>query len=498
MIDLHNDALLELPPEKLLPYLRQIKKQGVDEVWLSVWTTELNDPLAVIAAKKIILDKIKNNPKYPLCRLHIEDAWFLTMENVECLVALHPHSVGLTWNYANNLAGGAHSHQGITPLGYKIIEYLESAGIQIDTAHLNRRSFWQFARFTTRQMICTHTALNAICRHRRNLTNRQIHAIIQSGGCIGLALVPEFLTRAPISCGCYDITNHIDYFKKHFSAATMHWGCDFFGTENLPAGIKNYLDLAQLLNTQIVGYSVLKKPILAYQIGNPNAKNRLLITAGMHAREWITSLALQTWLQQHKNIPNNWCIAAIPYCNPDGTTLATRGCKHLPRRRQKFLCRINQSNDFSLWKANIRAVDLNVNFDAGWGQSQTNITTPAPANYIGRKPHSEPENRALLRFIKKFQPTISLALHSKGNIIYYSRQEDEANAATLSHITNFPAILSAKSFGGLTDYLALHHNIPSFTIELGDDKLEHPIQRKYLTSIVPQLTQIIDYFLTGE
>ncbi len=498
MIDLHNDALLELPPKKLLPYLRQIKKQGVDEVWLSVWTTELDDPLAVIAAKKAILDKIRNNPRYPLCRLHIEDAWFLTMENIEHLVALHPHSVGLTWNHANELAGGAHSRAGITSLGYQIIEYLENADIQIDTAHLNRRSFWQFTRVTKRPIICTHTAINAVCRHPRNLTNRQIRTIIQSGGFMGLALVPQFLTHNTIYCGCYDIINHIIYYQRHFSATPLHFGSDFFGTENLPAGVQNYTDIAHLLDSQILGYSVLKHPIIAYQMGNPNAKNRLLITAGMHAREWITSLALQKWLQNHKTTPNNWCITAIPYCNPDGTTLATRGNQHLPHHRRKFLNRINQSTDFSLWKANIRAVDLNVNFDVGWGQGKANITTPAPANYIGPKPHSEPENRALLRFIKKFQPTVSLALHSKGNLIYYSRQEDEIIATALSHKTEFPAILSVGSFGGLTDYLALCLKIPSFTIELGDDKLNHPITRKHLPHITPKLTQIIDYFLTGE
>ncbi|MBQ7973609.1 MAG: hypothetical protein IJ295_01475, partial [Clostridia bacterium] len=115
----------------------------------------------------------------------------------------------------------------------------------------------------------------------------------------------------------------------------------------------------------------------------------------------------------------------------------------------------------------------------------------------GPTPHSETENHALLRLIKKFRPTASLALHSKGNIIYYSRSEDQHTAQKLSELTEFPAILSSTSFGGLTDYLALHHQIPSFTIELGDDNLKHPITAEHLPSIMPKLTQIINYFLTG-
>lgn len=499
MIDLHNDALLALPPKELFSYLRKAKKQGVEEIWLSIWTTELNDPITTITEKSTLLTKIQNNPQYPVCRLHIEDAWFLTLDNIKQLLELKPHSVGLTWNHANALAGGAHSRGKITPLGYKIIECLESAGIQIDTAHLNRRSFWQFCKVTTRHLICTHTALNAVRHHPRNLTNQQIRTIIKSGGYIGLALVPKFLTHTTTCCSIYDLLKHIFYYKKHFPNSTLHWGTDFYGTDFLPDTIKNYHDIIHFFNTEIIGFSVLHQPIIAYQIGNNNAPHRLLITAGMHAREWISSLAIQTWLKEHLFVPPNVCIKIIPCCNPDGSKLATNAKLNLSKQRMKFLAKTNhQSRDFSLWKANIRAVDLNVNFDIKWGQGANNIKQHAPANFIGKKPNSEPENRALLKLIQTFNPTASLALHSKGNVIYYSRDEDQSIAQKLSSISDLPAIKSTKSFGGLTDYLALKNNIPSFTIELGDEKISHPIGPEHLPSIMPYLNQIIDYFLTGE
>ncbi|MCM1403975.1 MAG: membrane dipeptidase [Prevotella sp.] len=499
MVDLHNDALLALPPEQLLPYLRQAKCAGVDEIWLSVWTTELGHPLTVIAEKKALLDTLANDPQYPICRLHVEDAWFLSTDNIDDLLVLHPHSVGLTWNDANPLAGGAHSRNGITPLGYQMIQRLEAAGVQIDTAHLNRRSFWQFAHVTTRPLICTHTAMHAVHRHARNLNNRQIRAIINSGGYIGIALVPKFLTKTTTSCGIYDLVKHISYFKRHFDGTALRWGTDFYGTEQLPDGINDYRDIRYLLQAQIIGYSVLRQPMLAYQIGRTTAPRRLLITAGMHAREWIGTLALQTWLKQPPTPPDDLCIMMVPCCNPDGVRLATTGCTHLPRRRQKFLIHVNhRSQDFSLWKANLHAVDLNVNFDAGWGQGRTNLTTTAPANYIGPEPHSEPENRALLRLIKNFHPTASIALHSKGKVIYYSRTEDQATAECLAKLTQFQAVLSTGSYGGLTDYLALRHGIPSFTVELGDDALAHPLGSEHLPAIMPSVNQIINYFFTGE
>lgn len=499
MIDLHNDALLELPCEQLLPYLRQAKAFGCNEIWLSVWTTELNKPLSIIAEKKKILDQIAGNPTYPICHLHIEDAWFLTPDNIQQLIALKPHSVGLTWNATNCLAGGSESHQGITAWGYQAIKQLEFAGIQIDTAHLNRRSFWQFVRVTSRPLICTHTAFARVHRHQRNLTHRQIQTIVNSGGMIGLALVPKFLTKNTLSCTVYDLIKHITYFKRHFPLTNLNWGTDFYGTDLLPKNINGYRDIIHLLSVQIIGYSVLHHPILAYQIGKIDAPRRLLITAGMHAREWIGSLALQTWLIQHPILPNDLCLTAVVCCNPDGVNLARAQLKRLSRRRQKFLLETNNgSKNFSQWKANIRAVDLNVNFDYGWGHGINNLTHEAPANYIGPEPHSEPENRALLRLIQQFQPTASLALHTKGNLIYYSRLEDQLTAEHLAHITNFQAKLSVNSYGGLTDYLALRCKIPSFTIELGADKLKHPIKEKHLPTIMPTLNQILDYFLTGE
>lgn len=495
MIDLHNDALLELPEDELLPYLQQAKQEGLDEVWLSVWTTRLSHPLQTIKNKQALLQQIAGDANYPLCHLHVEDAWFLTPENLGEFIAIHPESVGLTWNSANRLAGGAYSHAGITAFGRTVIKHLEAAGIQIDTAHLNQRSFWQFADITTRPMLCTHTACDAIRHHPRNLTDRQIAKILATGGKVGLCLVSDFLTKHTISCGTHDILKHINHLQNCFGAANFYWGTDFYGTEHLPLGIKNYRDIRFLNTAQIIGYSVLKQPLLTHQFGNVNAQKRILITAGMHAREWITTLACHELMALTTNLPTDTTIMFVPNCNPDGALLATTGLTPIFRRRAKFLQRVNHhQSDFKMWKANARAVDLNVNFAAGWGQGAKNITTPAPANFIGRCPNSEPETQALLKLIKQYRPTASLALHSKGEVIYYSRDEDRAMAKKLAQVTGYRPALSVKSFGGLTDYLALRCGIPAWTIEVGADTLPHPLDTSTLPDIVPKLVAALHLF----
>jgi membrane dipeptidase len=237
IFDLHNDALLDLTPERLREYL---KKQGKDvKILLSIWTTKLKDPIKTIKDRSPLLNGHL---------LHIEDAHFLTPENITDFISLKPATVGLTWNNENALAGGAMSGAGITKWGYEVIRKLENAGIQIDTAHLNRKSFWQFAAMTARPILCTHTCFNAVCPHPRNLTDEQIKEIIKSNGLIGLTFVRQFLSADTTYCSSYDITNHIlHYLSIDPLCGHLAIGTDYFGAEAVP-DIESYGDFSNLTN----------------------------------------------------------------------------------------------------------------------------------------------------------------------------------------------------------------------------------------------------------
>lgn len=236
IVDLHNDALLELPPKRLAKHVK-----GVDAILLSVWTTKLSNPMDTIKQKQELLKNIKH------AKLHVEDAWFLTPENIKEFIALRPYSVGLTWNNKNTLAVGAKARGGLTNWGRTAIKELEAAGIQIDTAHLNRQSFYQFAKITTRPILCTHTCFDAVNTHLRNLTAEQVKTIIKSGGVIGLTLVPEFLTKNTTYCGYNDIINHILYYLSIDKEGNhLCIGTDFYGTKQLPKGIRGYRSFTTL------------------------------------------------------------------------------------------------------------------------------------------------------------------------------------------------------------------------------------------------------------
>ena len=160
------------------------------------------------------------------------------------------------------------------------------------------------------------------------------------------------------------------------------------------------------------------------------------------------------------------------------------------------LVKINASDDFSLFKANANGVDLNVNFDARWSTGSQNVKIASSQNYIGEKPFSEPESKAIRDFTLKIKPDYTISYHSKGQEIYYEFFQkdivkDLAFARQISSITGYQIRKTPNSAGGYKDWCIQELKIPALTIEVGDDKLLHPIGKKNLTKIYKQNKRVI-------
>jgi len=245
LIDLHNDAVTKISHKRFLKYVKCAEKAGVQTIFVSVWTTEMQGPLQKIRETREFLDSINSNVQLPL---HIEDAWFINEQNIDEVIKCKPYSVGLTWNTNNNLAGGANDDGNLTLLGKKIIEKLIKNDIVIDLAHLNRPSFFEVTKLLREKgqpLLCTHTCFDEVHSHPRNLNREQIKTIVNAGGLIGLTLVGKFLSpnkRATL----HDVCKHIEYFIKNFGTDNIAIGTDFFGTDNLPRGLRKYKDFKRL------------------------------------------------------------------------------------------------------------------------------------------------------------------------------------------------------------------------------------------------------------
>ena len=242
MIDLHNDYFTtkKLSTSKQ-SYLNKAGKMGVD-VFTAIWTSEQDAEKSLLTISNA--NKLISNGGNRL--LAIEDLHFATKPILNELINYNPAYCGLTWNYDNNLAGGALENGDLTEFGKYVVRQLENADIFIDTAHLNERSFMSLANITTKPMLCTHTACYDLISHKRNLKDYQLKIVADSGGIIGICLVSDFLNGRH-KCDIYDYINHIDYAVQKFGIDHIAIGTDFYGTKHLPTGITDYKTLINAL-----------------------------------------------------------------------------------------------------------------------------------------------------------------------------------------------------------------------------------------------------------
>lgn len=241
-----------------------------------------------------------------------------------------------------------------------------------------------------------------------------------------------------------------------------------------------------------VGYSLLGKTIYGIHIGNYTG-NQIILTGAIHAREYVTSLLLIKMVEYLHNKDFYGGLYFIPLVNPDGVDLVLSGTSNLPCEKLKdYILLVNDgSEDFSSWKANANAVDLNVNFDADWGKGVQNVFCPAPANFVGYYPNSEREVRSIIDFSLKNMPAMTIDYHTRGEVIYYGFTSQDENqkainlkiASDIAEVTGYTVERSEGSVGGYQDWSINALKIPSVTIEVGNNTMSYPINESYLDEI---------------
>jgi len=242
--------------------------------------------------------------------------------------------------------------------------------------------------------------------------------------------------------------------------------------KELTAQIKA-LSTLENVDTCVIGYSVLGRPINAFHVGS-YCDNQVIISAAIHAREWITALLTVELVKIYSRQELDGGIWFIPLCNPDGVQIALD---------------TTPTGD-PLWKANACGVDLNVNFDADWGGGAQNVRIAGPENYIGACPNSEPEVRALIDFTLKVKPKATAAYHSKGELVYYAADISEPLAHKIGDITGYTPERTQNSTGGYSDWVSMHLRVPAVTIEVGNDDYAHPIGVDKLEEILEQNREV--------
>ena len=234
IFDLHTDLpTADIPRKKKFDFIQSNKNNVIT---LAVFTTRLEDPLSFIKSTVETYSEFEN------ARFAIEDSWFVTPENMFAVSSLPLLYCTLAWGGDNALAGGHKGSGGLTRLGKEFVKCLNKAGIAVDTAHLNEKSFYDVLELGAK-VLCSHTCLYSEFPHTRNLKDEQIRELISAGGITGIAAVSDFMGK--------DLANKHDYaaqfcrYADKFGVESLSVGTDFFGTEPLE-GLETYKDVESL------------------------------------------------------------------------------------------------------------------------------------------------------------------------------------------------------------------------------------------------------------
>lgn len=258
--------------------------------------------------------------------------------------------------------------------------------------------------------------------------------------------------------------------------------------EELNASI---LELSTISNLDffIVGYSTLNQPIYGVHLGSYEGK-QILIEGGIHAREYPASMVVIDMINYLSTQELNGGVYAIPLTNPDGARIVLDGIDWIKCQKLKdYITNVNNNTlDFSTWKANAMTVDLNVNFDALWGEGSQNVFCPSPENFVGFYPNSEREVRELIDFTYRVQPNLTLSFHTKGEVIYYGfetlsstqLERDRKIANYISTINDYTPTKTEYSVGGYSDWVSEYLGVPAFTIEIAPVSAPTPVPTQYV------------------
>jgi murein peptide amidase A len=140
-------------------------------------------------------------------------------------------------------------------------------------------------------------------------------------------------------------------------------------------GCCNFALAASAAGGRLIGRSVRGRPILAYHLGDSGGL--VVLVVGSVDGDEPAGIAIVEGLRRLRP-PKGLDLWLIPSINPDGVAAATRG--------------------------NVDGVDLNRNFPYAWQRL-------GGSSYSGPRPLSEPESRAVYRFLLRIRPRLSIWFH---------------------------------------------------------------------------------------
>lgn len=267
------------------------------------------------------------------------------------------------------------------------------------------------------------------------------------------------------------------------------------------------------LSVEPIGTTLDNRTIYCAVLGDKAADKQIVIHAGVHGREYMTSLLTMRQLEyyvtyyeaaEYGGIPlsellSEYCFYVVPMANPDGAMLSQRGLNGIKSEELLAGIRAIYEKDahygyattssgeimdiwtyLRFWKANARGVDLNRNYDAMWEEFD-GVPRPCYRNHKGEAPASEPETQAMITLVESLENPVSVvSIHAQGSILYWNCGQDDPEpsrelAEAIGDLTGYRVIEEQHNDASFNDWVILEKGLPSVTVEIGKISCPLPI-----------------------
>ncbi len=191
--------------------------------------------------------------------LHFEGAEAIDadMHNLHVFYQAGLRSIGPVWSRPTIFASGVpfafpsspDTGDGLTSAGARLIKECNQLGIMIDLSHMNEKGFWDVAKLSAKPLVATHSNAHALCKSTRNLTNKQLDAVKESNGVVGLNYNVGFLRedgKPNEHTTVAELVRHGRYIADRIGVDHLALGSDFDGA-TMPHDMKDAAGLPLLM-----------------------------------------------------------------------------------------------------------------------------------------------------------------------------------------------------------------------------------------------------------
>ena len=191
--------------------------------------------------------------------LHFEGAEAVDedLESLDVFYQAGLRSLGIVWSRKTIFGDGVPFKfpsspdigKGLTKKGKRLVKRCNELGIMIDLSHMNEKGFWDVAKLSDAPLVATHSNVHTLCATPRNLTDKQLDAIKESDGMVGLNFATGFLREdgkwesdTPLET----MVKHIDYLVERVGETRVGFGSDYDGA-GVPEGVSDVSKLPNLI-----------------------------------------------------------------------------------------------------------------------------------------------------------------------------------------------------------------------------------------------------------